>query len=74
VLTWLQQFCLVQTVQALSLLVGVQRTPPELVDVEPELLDEVVTPLHGPPHAAATHELSAWVTPLGAGHCVRQKL
>jgi hypothetical protein len=62
-----QHIVFVHFVQAESLDVGVQRTPPELDE-------EVVTPLHGAAHLAATQLLRAWVAVSGWGHCIRQRL
>jgi hypothetical protein len=65
--TWGQQLVFVHAVQGGSLAIGAQSTPPELED-------DVLIPLQGPPHWAATHELSACVVALGCGHCIRQVL
>jgi hypothetical protein len=66
--TWGQQLVFVHAVQGGSLAIGAQSTPPELEE------DDWLVPLQGPPHLAATHELSAWVGASGCGHCMRQVL
>jgi hypothetical protein len=66
--TWGQQLVLVHAVHGGSLAIGAQSTPPELDE------DDVLVPLQGPPHCAATHALSACVVALGWGHCMRQVL